>query len=325
MQNQYSLPADRQDEINLADYVRVILKRWKSIFFIFVLAGAGVFIFSILSPKIYQIDSFLQIGKINSVLIEDPEQLTAKINNQVYNGKYEVGVKAENPVNTQLIRLKIESDDFNKAKAVLEEINNLILQEHQTKTEIQKELIQNDIQQLESKINLVESNIQKTKNKISPIENDIKRIENKIVYAKEEQKNLENKIKALEEVLIYEQDPGTQFALFDTKEKLENKKQEVENLYLSINSLQRTIEDINIGVSSLEAQKDDLELEINKINKSLQEIELTKIVKQPTISKGPIKPRTLFNTAIAGVLGLFIGVFLAFVREWLSAANLKVF
>ncbi len=309
VQNQY-------DEINLADYVRVVFKRWKLVFLIFVMAVISAFVFSILSPKIYKIDNSLEIGRIGDALIESPGRLVEKINNQVYNGKYEIGVQADNPVNTQLVRLKIESADFEEAKSALEEVSNLIIAEHQEKLEIRKELIRKDIEQVESKIRLVDGNIQKTKNKINPIESDMKRIENKIQSVKEEQKALEDKVVALEQVLVYEQDPGTQFALFDAKEKLENKKQEIENLYLSINSLQRAIQDINIEMANLDVHKDDLELEINKFNKSLQEIEPTKVIKQPTVSKEPIKPRPLLNTAIAAVLGLFIGVFLAFAREW---------
>lgn len=339
MQNQ-----SQYEEINLADYVKVVFKRKKLILLIFILAIMSAFVFSVLSPKIYKIDSSLQIGRIGQDLIEAPTQLVAKLNNQVYNGKYEIGVKAESPANTQLVRMKIESADFNKAKSALEEINNLILQEHQIKTENQKKLIQKDIEQLESKIRLVDeeikssqnkiilvnNNIEKTQNKIKPIQNDIQRIKDKISHAREEQKALEDKVESLEKILVYEQDPGTQFALFDTKEKLGNKKQEIENLYLSINSLTRTIEDYNIEINNLasskedyfikintlRADKDDLELEINALNKSLQDIEPTKIVKQPTLSKFPIKPRPILNMAIAGVLGLFIGIFLAFAREY---------
>jgi len=313
-------PENQYSEINLADYVRVILKRWKLIFLIFILAIISAFSFSIFSPKIYKIDTSLEIGRVGGELIESPVQLVEKINNQVYNGEYEIGVKALNLANTNLVSMVIESVDFEKAKSVLEEINNLILQEHNVKTEIQRRLIRKDIEQLSSKIALLDKNIGKTQNKIRPIENDIVRTKNKISHTNEEKNNLENKVAALEQVLVYEQTPGTQFALFDAKEKLENKKQEIEDLYLNINSLERSIQDLNIEINSLMSQKDNLELEINALNKSLDEVKSTGVIKEPTVSKAPIKPRPLLNTAIAGVLGLFIGVFLAFSREWYQKA-----
>jgi len=49
---------------------------------------------------------------------------------------------------------------------------------------------------------------------------------------------------------------------------------------------------------------------------SLEEIRLTEVVKKPTISEQPVKPKKKLNIVIGGVLGLFIGVFLAFGKEW---------
>jgi len=304
------------DEINLAEYVKVIFKRWKLIFLIFVLAILTGFIFSVISPKIYLVDTTLDLARIGEDLVENPSQLIEKIHNGVYNGKYAVRIIAENPKDTRLIKMKAETSDIESGKNALEEAGAVILAEHQSIINIQKESMQSDIEKLENKIKLLEQNISKTKNKIAPMKNDIERINNKIGYSKQEQKNLEDKIASLEKVLIYDQSPGTQFALFDTKEKLESKKQETEDLYLKINSLNSSLEDLNIAINNTETDKSNLELEMNNLNKSLQNIQSTKIIKPITISSAPIKPRPMLNTAIAGVLGLFIGVFLAFGREW---------
>jgi len=126
----------------------------------------------------------------------------------------------------------------------------------------------------------------------------------------------------LQQQLVYEQTPGTQFALFDAKEKLANKEDDIENLYLRINSLQRTIEDYNSQVNSLERTIDDYNSTIDSLNASLAGIRETKIVKAPTVSENPIKPKKKLNIVIAGVLGLFIGMFVAFGKEWWEKANL---
>ena len=332
------------DEINLADYVKVIFKRWKLVFLIFVLAILAGFIFSVLSPKIYLVDTTLDLAQTGEDLIENPSQLIEKIHNGVYNGKYHVRIIAENPKDTQLIKMRVKTPDIEKGKNALEEVSAVILAEHQSIIDIQKESIQSDIEKLENEIKLLEqdikssqqkisfvnSSISKTENKKQPIENDIERMKSKISHAKQEQKNLEDKVAALEQVAVYDQTPGTQFALFDIKEKLAAKKQEIEDLYLSINSLERSLDDLGIQVNSLESDKqdynmrisalkadqDDLSLQINNLGKSLGRIQSTKIIKPITISSAPIKPRPMLNTAIAGVLGLFIGVFLAFGREW---------
>jgi len=316
---------EEYDEINLMDYVLVLLRRKGLIFGIFLIAVIAAGIFSRFAPKIYEIDTSLEVGKVGGTIIEDPLQVKEKIENNIYESsvREKLGiedeypkVKAENVEDTNLVKVKIESADPELSKNILTETNNLILAEHQEKIKSQKELIENNIETTQDKIKLVESDIEKTKNKIKPLENDIKRVENKIEYSEEEKTNLEAKIEALEKVLVYEQTPGTQFALFDTKEKLASKKQETESLYMRINSLKTSKENLSLTINSLETSIENLNAQTNSLTASLSNIKNTAVIKNPIVSDEPIKPRFLLNVAIAGVLGLFIGTFLAFGKEW---------
>jgi len=314
------------EEIDLMDYVKVILKRKWLILAVFFGAAIVAGVFSFLMPKVYKIDTSLEVGQIAGEAVEVPGQVVEKIKSDVYGifvreklqipeEKYPK-IKIENPKDTNLITLVIESAKPPESKNILEAINNLILAEHQEKIKTKKELIGQDIKTTEDKIKLAESDIEKTKNKIEPINEDIKRIENKIANAEEEKENLEAKVDALQKVLPYQQDPGTQFALFDTKEKLANKKQEIENLYLTINSLKRSKEDLDVQINSIKTSIESLNAQINALKASLDEIKPTQVIKSPTVSEKPVKPNKKLNIAIAGILGLFVGVFLAFSQEW---------
>ena len=321
------------EEIDLMDYVKVILKRKWLILAVFFGAAIVAGVFSFIMPRVYKIDTSLEVGIIERAtgttpeqLVESPTQLVEKIKGDVYGVfvREKLGIpeekypkiKVENPKDTRLISLAIESAEPPKAQNILEAINNLIIAEHQEKIKTKKELIGQDIKTTEEKIKLVESDIEKTKNKIQPINEDIKRIENKIANAEEEKENLEAKVDALQKVLPYQQDPGTQFALFDTKEKLANKKQEIENLYLTINSLKRSKEDLDVQINSIKTSIESLNAQINALKASLDEIKPTQVIKSPTVSEKPVKPNKKLNIAIAGILGLFVGVFLAFSQEW---------
>ena len=272
------------DEIDLMDYVKVLLKRKWLILAIFLSAAIVAEVFSFLMPKVYKIDTALEVGQAAGVPIEDPGQVVEKIKGDVYGifvrGKLGIPeekypkIKTENLKDTRLISLAIESAEPQQAKNILEEINNLILAEQQEKIKVKKGLLENNIEVAKK---------------------DIERIKAKIGFLEEERKNLEAKIEALQKILPYQQDPGTQFALFDTKEKLEQKKQEIENRYLEINSLEN---------------------QINSLQGQIEDIRPTQVIKSPTVSASPIKPRPLLNIVIAAVLGLFIGVFLAFFQEW---------
>ena len=290
------------DEIDLMDYVKVVLKNKFLIFAVFLLAVAAAAAFSFLSPKVYKIDTVLEIGSVGEKIIEEPTQLVGKIEGDVYRAliraKLNIAekdypeLKSENPKDTSLIKKTIESSKTEQAKLILEEGNDLVIADHQEKLELEKDLL---VKKLET-----------VRGDIEVLEKDIERVQIKILSLEREKENLEAKVIALQQVLIYQQDPGTQFALFDTKEKLESKKQEIENRHLQINSLNK---DIN-----------NLKSQINSLEKQIQDIKPTSAIKEPTVSEPPIKPRPLLNMAIAGILGLFIGVFLAFGREWWKRA-----
>jgi len=270
------------EEIDLMDYVKVILKRKWLILILVLVTVIVASVFSFYTPKVYKIDTAIEIGTIAREMvremIEEPAHLEEKIDSDIYviliGGKLGISenkypkIKTIHPKNTRLITAEVESSNPELDKNILEEINNLILEDHQGKIKVKKELLEKDIERLKTKITSIE----------------------------EEKKILEAKIELLEKIPSEEQTLAFQFALFFTNEKLEMEKQEIENLYLQINSLKR----------------------------SLGDIQPTKIVKIPTISEKPIKPKILLNIIIAGVLGIFIGIFLAFFQEWWKKNKGKV-
>jgi len=328
-----------EDEINLMDYVKVILKRKKTILFWFfgLAIIAGVLSFAL--PKVYEIDTALEVGILEKAsgtnreqLIESPTQLIGKIDGDVYGIRVREDlkisevewpkIKTENPKDTNLVSISIESKETEKSENILKEINKLILEEHENIINVKEDLFEKRIVTAENKIESIEEDIIIVQNKIKPLENDIERMNNKIESAEREKESLKEKVSSLEQQLIYSQTPGTQYALFNAKQELANKEDNIENLYLSINSLYRTIEDYNSKVNSLERTIDDYNSTIDSLNASLASIRETRVVKDPTVSESPIKPKKKLNIAIAGILGLFIGVFVAFGKEWWEKANL---
>jgi len=322
-----------EEEINLMDYVKVLLKRkWLVIAcFVFFVLVAGVI--SFMMPKVYKIETVLEVGRIQKEtendpeqLVESPTQLLGKIEGDVYGIRIRQNlniseqkypkIKAENPKDTNILVISIESADAEQAKQILMEKNSLIIADHEKIIETKKELLGKEIESIEEKIVTTQEDIKITLDKITPLENDILRIEAKIMILEEEKENLEDKISALQEQLVFEQTPGTQFALFDAKERLADKKQETEDLYLRINSLRSGIEEYNSEMNSLERAITDYNSQINSLRAGIEEIRLTEIVKKSTISERPVEPRPVLYMTIAGILGIFIGIFWAFGKEW---------
>ena len=61
-----------------------------------------------------------------------------------------------------------------------------------------------------------------------------------------------------------------------------------------------------------------LQSRLNEIQGQLTSFRETKVVFPATIPERPIKPRPVFNLAISIILGLFLGIFLAFSQEYFS-------
>ena len=293
------------DQINLMDYVKVLIKRKRLIFTVFLIFVIAAWVFSSYSPKVYKIDTALEVGEVEigaipetKQVIEEPAQVVGKIESDAYgilvretlsiSEEEYPEIKVENPENTSLVIVAITSSEPELAQNILKGINALIIGEHFEKIKSEKEL-------LEKKIVLLEENINNSKKNVT-------RVHIKIASLKQEQQNFAAKVAALQTILPFEQDPGTQFALFDAKERLEKKKQEIEDHYLEI-----------IG---LENKTNTLRGEIDTLQRKKDEIRPTAVVKQPTVSNNPIRPRVVLNILLAAVLGIFIGIFLAFTKEW---------
>ncbi|GAW94095.1 YveK family protein [Calderihabitans maritimus] len=107
-------------------------------------------------------------------------------------------------------------------------------------------------------------------------------------------------------------------------------------------SLRKMDGDSKINDVEKEVQRNNLLLyignaELNRINlmnayrsaeKQLLDLQPARLVEEPSIPVNPVKPRKVLNVAIAGVLSLMVGVFLAFVLEYfknnpLTAEELK--
>jgi predicted nucleic acid-binding Zn-ribbon protein len=284
-------------------------------------------------PEIYEVSTSIEIGRLEKKidgkeeeLTEEPSILVSKIKEDIYGiqVRKDLGlpeneypeIKVENPEDTPLVKMIIKSSEKERAKIILEKTNEMIIEDHQKIEKVTRDLIKEDILNKENKISSIEEEISIVKNKIQPLRSDIERLNNKIESTEEEKEALEDKVASLEQQLIYDQTPGTQYAFFNAKQELANKENEIENLYLRINSSQINIENYNSQINSLEDEIKDYNFQIVSLNSSLEEIRPTKIIKSPVISENSVGPRKMLNLAIAGILGIFIGTFWAFGKEW---------
>jgi len=212
-----------EEEINLVDYIKVILKRKKTILVCALIAVCVAFLFYFFSTSVYEIDTILEIGHMENFVPEDPLQIVQKIQNNAYseiikeklNGENPLeDIEASNPEKTRLVKITAKTTNPTQVKLALDEINQIILKEHQEKLDIQKNII------LDSK----------------------KRIENKIENLENEKDILEEKINYFSNIFVTDPSTTNQFFLMSAKEELASKKLDIDDAYLELNNFLTRLE-----------------------------------------------------------------------------------
>lgn len=150
-----------EEQINLVDYINVIIKGKKIIFLCFLIGifiATGLFFFNnrkiepiTASPTIYEVQSVIEVGTMNGRPIEDIANLTGKINYGFY--KKSLDITAVHLAGTRLITLKIDATNQETAKGELTNAVNSILAEHDTVLNAYKDSVTKKIGEVSYQIN----------------------------------------------------------------------------------------------------------------------------------------------------------------------------
>jgi len=295
------------EEIDLMDYIKVILRRKGIILSFCLITLAAVGVFSLFQTKIYKGVVILEGGTMGGNAIESPNQIVGEINSDIYKKLVQnnlnisdpgiLKIKSTNPINTNLIRIEVEYSDRQAIKNVLEEMTVLTLQDQGKEIQTKQELLGKRIEFLENNTSIYQKDIEIVKGQIKSLE--------------QEKNNLEDREKTLEQLSPYQQInqslTGSLFVLLDVREKISTKQQEIESLSLRMNDFTTKLNDSS-G-------------EVNLLKEQLNSIRPARIVTSSDVFEKPIKPRVLINIFIAAILGLFIGLILAFCQEWWTKAK----
>ncbi|MDD5015030.1 MAG: Wzz/FepE/Etk N-terminal domain-containing protein [Atribacterota bacterium] len=263
----------QEEEIDLREYINVLIKRKGIIILIFLIAviTAAIVSYFILSP-IYQSSTVFGVAKIDGqAVINITESLEIIKSNIVLDEVIDrMGLKetvkqlssqitTENLKGTNFIKVSVEHNTPENAKSLVENIIEVFIKQNQVEYQEQVRLIEDRLEVLEEQIVEFEKNIleiEKTKKKIA----------------------------ASEELSEAERQFQTSLLLSSS---------------ISERSLYYNLSD-----------------QVNSLKASLNNCEDFKIISNAQLPIVPIKPNKKLNILIAGVLGLFVGIFVAFFFEF---------
>lgn len=328
-----------EDEIDLADYLRILWKWKRLIIFGTLICGFVAGIVSFLMPKIYEVSSVIEPGIIgfnkegSFIYIDSPVNMKEKIEKGAYNRKIQealhldpkVEIKFKATIGREAKVIKItsqwEEKDINigikatqKLLEFLGDDYGGIVENKRNDYDKQIKLQMSRIKVLEERIKLLEAICENIKHRKEELVKEIEGVrENtkEIIQQRNEILKKENLNKELS-LLLYSSTIQQNIAYFnqlnDQLYDLSSREKEIEN---KIEKLRKDIDNINIQINLLDREK--------------ELISGIRVIQEPQASLHPIKPKKVLNISISLILGLFSMIFLAFFLEYFRGNKNKIF
>ena len=188
MENQQCI---QEDEIDIREYINVIIKRKKLILAIFLVSVVTAAIVSLRMPKIYGITSTIQLGSVNELLIKNEDARAIMLNqnsllsiindlnlkNTVEGLQKDIEIRNIN--GTNLLKIKITYSGIDTALKINDAIVNPLIAQGQIVYQERKSIIEGRLKELHGAIKNAEEDIVRTQNLIMgiPSSNDISQAE----------------------------------------------------------------------------------------------------------------------------------------------------
>ncbi len=108
-------------------------------------------------------------------------------------------------------------------------------------------------------------------------------------------------------------------SLLSLREELENNISEVEAVKNLVNNQIKRNQTKELGFNPIDMDKDVMIFKqmLMDVENEIKLLKGFEIVVEPVVTDKPVRPKKVLNVAIAGIVSLFLGVFLAFLLEWL--------
>jgi capsular polysaccharide biosynthesis protein len=295
-----------------------------------------------------------QGGNITQVIIEDPRQIADKVQHESYNSliiqdlgieeKELPDIKAEFIRDTLLTRIWIRSSKVDLSKKVLDTLIQFLKKDIDDKIDIEINNIDTEIASTESEINTKEIEIQSKHIEKERIAKEIVNLRNKLKIIDKrkegigiEMKEVKKRIGAIEQeqadvlkkekktegetlaMLLYSNEVQQNLQFYnDLQEQLAEKELDEEDINIGIEIKREDIKQLDNGVENIKNEIEELKDKISNLRERKGRIDYTKIVKNPRASTYPVWPKKKIYVIVAGLLGLLLFTFLAFLSDYVK-------
>lgn len=323
------------DEIEIIDVIRVILK-WKYL----IIGGTAVcaiaaIIISLMLPKIYRIETLIQPGILSlsddgkSIYIDTPENIKSLIETGVFelrilnnlaksdgvNIPEALQFKVTLPDGYNTLKITYETPQIEQGIQILDFLGKFLIEEYSNFIEFFKSNIDSDLNITKAEIQKFSSIKHSSEVNINTIEKRIHELEAGIVVVNENTNHLN---KERNKLLLKEKNESNILSAILYSNTIQQNLQLANEYEDEIKNLKLIKENELQKISGLE---NNIQRELAKIkgfeNKK-SNIKNVQIIRKPYSTKYPVKPRKRFNVILATVTGVLLMVILSFFFEYIS-------
>jgi uncharacterized protein involved in exopolysaccharide biosynthesis len=357
-----------KEEVDLIEYLNVLWKRRWLIIVPTVLLALIAGVVSFLLPPVWEVDTVIQpskffvqsvAGTFTEIIVVDPKQLAGQINQRSYERLISAqlnldprkfpGLKAENPRDTKLVRVSIQTTETEKAKAILNALFQHIKRDLDRKIDVEMKSIttqivasENNIKKKNLDIQSKNIDIEKTRQAIVSTGKKLAISEDRSRSLVDEMKGVKTRVDQIEKqqkmmlaekkegtdilgLLLYSNEIQQNFRYYNTlEENLSRERISEENLRFYIRDKEQEIKGLKNEIEKISQEivgiRNDMELLVEK----KQRIDYTQLMKEPTVSLSPVSPKKKLNVAIAGFLGFFCFSILALFLDSVEKRNIRL-
>ena len=324
-----------EDEINLIDYLKVLWKwKWLIIAGTLICAVAAAVISSQM-PKIYRVAMVIEPGIIGldesgNYIYMNYQNISGKINEGSYNNnikkllnidpsKTNLEFKADVSKFTNQIRISAECKEkhITLGLKASKQLIALISDDYekvveQRKNDYDRKIIakQNDIKKLEAQGESLKRTLKNIRRRIDKLERELSDVKNNTEDLITHRDLLLRKGKIEAEVLLL-------FYSTTIQQNISYFNQINNQIY----SFKEKEEGTQQKIKNLEKDIDTVKAEIIALNTNKELISNIKAIQEPEVSLHPVKSKKKQIVLLAGVVALFMTVFLAFFIEYIKNAS----
>jgi uncharacterized protein involved in exopolysaccharide biosynthesis len=326
----------QEDEIDLRDYINVIIKKKKLILGIFLASVIFTAIISFLMPKIYDISmliepSVLGVTDGGSILyLDSPENIKAKIENKVFELKIIKGLdlypkinalnlKVSQPADSSLIKVNVEKQ-AKDIKLGIKILNQLFVE----LSNVYGSVVESKKNNMEKQISIISNNIETKNNGINLAQQQLKLLDEREPGLLDEITNTKSnmdKLLSKRDILLDKTTQADDMSSLLYSNTIQQNIAYFNRLQNELTNLRVQKESIKTNIENLENDISNIKIEIEKLNLSKDNIHNIGMVQEPQSSLSPVRPNKKLNVALAGIISLMFGVFLAFFVEFWQKQN----